>query len=598
MCGIVGIYNNKYKNNKIEDSIKFLNTLQDHRGPDDSNYYVDKDLNFAMGSTRLAIQDIKNGAQPMYSRDKRYVIVYNGEIFNSPDLRSKLLYKGVDFTSSNSDTEVLLNKLIHDGLSSLSEINGMFAFAFYDTHKKKLILCRDKVGIKPLYLFRKNSCIIFSSEIRTIFSSKEFSKDLNLNSIYNFTSLMYIPNEETIFQNVIKVDPGTYIEIDLEENKIKKTKWFDLEFNINYKESKKFWIEKTNHTVNQSIKNSTISDVPFATLLSSGIDSSIIANCLNKNNVELNTHTLGFESNTIYKNINEIEAASNYARQLNSNHTSMIYKENLFRDELKNMVISMGEPYGGGLPSWAIFKSISMKYKMALSGTGADEIFGNYGKWKRLLPFQLIGQNINKKIFNKYLFDYRYYATDKIKKTVIFNEKFSNITETSELLFNIYNSCNSNDVRNKSAFLDFKTQLPNEFLLMSDHFSMAHSLEVRPPFLDNSMIDLFLTMPPNYRTSFFDLKKILKTAFKNELNSEILNSTKKGFVLPIRNWIKSHFYKDLLSIFDPKKLKKQDIFNHNLLDEYIIPLIKNENSNITSVWGLFMFQLWYNEFKI
>jgi len=133
---------------------------------------------------------------------------------------------------------------------------------------------------------------------------------------------------------------------------------------------------------------------------------------------------------------------------------------------------------------------------------------------------------------------------------------------------------------------------------MSDHFSMAHSLEVRPPFLDNSMIDLFLTMPPNYRTSFFDLKKILKTAFKNELNSEILNSTKKGFVLPIRNWIKSHFYKDLLSIFDPKKLKKQDIFNHNLLDDYIIPLIKNENSNITAVWGLFMFQLWYDEFKI
>ena len=137
MCGIVGIYNNKYKNNNIEDSIKFLNTLQDHRGPDDSNYYVDKDLNFAMGSTRLAIQDIKNGAQPMYSRDKRYVIVYNGEIFNSPDLRSKLLYKGIDFTSSNSDTEVLLNKLIHDGLRSLSEINGMFAFAFYDTYKKK-----------------------------------------------------------------------------------------------------------------------------------------------------------------------------------------------------------------------------------------------------------------------------------------------------------------------------------------------------------------------------------------------------------------------------------------------------------------------------
>ena len=126
---------------------------------------------------------------------------------------------------------------------------------------------------------------------------------------------------------------------------------------------------RSNHTVNQSIKNSTISDVPFATLLSSGIDSSIIANCLNKNNVELNTHTLGFESNTIYKNINEIEAASNYARHLKSNHTSTIYKENLFRDELKNMVISMGEPYGGGLPSWAIFKSISMNYKMALSGT-------------------------------------------------------------------------------------------------------------------------------------------------------------------------------------------------------------------------------------
>ena len=175
----------------------------------------------------------------------------------------------------------------------------MFAFAFYDSYEKKLILSRDRVGIKPLYFYNKNNCFLFASEIRTIISHRNFSKELNLQSLFHYTSLMYIPNEETIYKNINKIDPGSFLIIDLKDNIQKKNYWFDLDFNIDNNKSREFWLEKTNDVVKKSIKNSTISDVPFATLLSSGVDSSIIVNCLKQiNNIELNTHTLGFEKNS------------------------------------------------------------------------------------------------------------------------------------------------------------------------------------------------------------------------------------------------------------------------------------------------------------
>jgi len=599
MCGIVGIFDRNLDKNEINKTINSLNTLQNHRGPDENNVYIDQDISFAMGSTRLAILDIKYGSQPLISSDGRYSLVYNGEIYNAPELRINLINKGIHFVTANSDTEVLFNKLIYEGIESISEVNGMFAFAFYDSYEKKLILSRDRVGIKPLYFYNKNNCFLFASEIRTIISHRNFSKELNLQSLFHYTSLMYIPNEETIYKNINKIDPGSFLIIDLKDNIQKKNYWFDLDFNIDNNKSREFWLEKTNDVVKKSIKNSTISDVPFATLLSSGVDSSIIVNCLKQiNNIELNTHTLGFDNNSEYESINELDTASTFAKELKSNHTSMIYNENIFREELLNMVLSMGEPYGGGLPSWAIFKSISSKFKMALSGTGADEIFGSYGKWKRLLPLQFVGKKTNKYWFNKNLFEHRYYLTDKIKKNKIFNNNFSNCFQTSDLMFDIFNSCNDVDVRNQSAYLDFKTQLPNEFLLMTDHFSMAHSLEIRPPYLDNAMINLFLTMPPKFRTSFFDLKKMLKDSFNKEINNNVFKLQKKGFVLPIKKWIKSNLLHEIKTMFEPQRLKKQDIFNTNLLEEYILPTINDDKKNITSVWGLYMFQLWYDNINL
>ena len=177
MCGIVGIFDKNLDKIEIKNTINSLNILQNHRGPDENNVYIDQDNGFAMGSTRLAILDIKYGSQPLISSDGRYSLVYNGEIYNAPELNN-LINKGIHFVTENSDTEVLFNKLIYEGIESISEVNGMFAFAFYDSYEKKLILSRDRVGIKPLYFYNKNNCFLFASQIRTIISHKVFQKNL------------------------------------------------------------------------------------------------------------------------------------------------------------------------------------------------------------------------------------------------------------------------------------------------------------------------------------------------------------------------------------------------------------------------------------
>ena len=597
MCGIVGIYRKNISSSDLKNKIKILNESQHHRGPDENGYFFDLENFFAMASKRLAIQDINFGKQPMISRDKRYSLIFNGEIINAPEIRSELIKKKIYFETINSDTEVLLQLLIHEGIESINKLNGMFAFAFYDSFYKNLILCRDRIGIKPLFIFNKNNTLLFSSELKSISESSFYSKEINYESLFHYSSTMFVPGNNSIYKNILKLEPGHIFFYNLKTNETKIQAWYKLKFKIDYSKSKNYWIDKTKYVVDRSIKNSVISDVPFSILLSSGIDSSIIATSLAKNKIKLCTYTLGFDSEEKnIKNINELDLARFLAKKIGSTHKEIIYKQNDFKKDLVSMVKSMGEPYGGGLPSWAVFKSIADNFKMALTGTGADEIFGNYGKWKKLIPFQLIGKKISKNIFRKYFFEQRYYMSDNLKKSKIFSHNFESELNTSDFLYSIFESSNDTDVRNKSSYLDLKTQLPNEFLIMTDHFSMAHSLEIRPPFLDNEIIDLYLEMPPNFRTSFFDLKKLLKNSFRDYLSDKIINAQKKGFILPVRDWMKNDLNKTVINLFDEKKLFRQGIFKKDLLNDYILPTLYDDNKNITPVWGLLMFQLWYDEF--
>ncbi len=603
MCGIAGIYSNKANINSNTYIGKMLDSIS-HRGPDDEGQFYDNKINLALGMRRLTIVDKFGGIQPMYSKDNRYVLIFNGEIVNANELRKNLVSKNISFQSSHSDTEVLLNLLIHEGIDSIYKLNGMFAFAFYDTKKKTIVLARDRSGIKNLYYYIDENIFIFSSEIKSFFNLNLIKFEINKQSVFDYLSLMYLPRSTTVFEKINKLDPGKYIIKNFENNTIKTNEYFNLFFKSEKKISINEWKERIITTFANSLERWSMSDCPYTCSLSGGLDSSSIVALLGKLNKKIDTFSLGF-SQIEENRYNELLNARLISNKFKTKHTEVILNPKQLVEDLDDIAFSMEEPYGGGVPSWLLFKNISQNYKVVFTGTGADEIFGSYGKWRRLKLYsylQLPSNNnfiFEKLFFNRSIDKRGYYFNDKIKRNFL-RQEYRYLKNTSHTLFDIYEECNSNDPIDKVTYLDFKTQLNNEFLNMTDKFSMAHSLEARPPFLDNEMINLMLMMPSNIRTSFRDIKYLLRYSLKEYLPNTIITGPKKGFEIPLEFWLRNDLKELILYYFSPKYLKEQNIFSENILEKLILPYLNDNKGygNKTMIWGLLMFQIWYNKFKL
>tara|TARA_A100001015_G_scaffold317447_1_gene434452 strand:+ start:1164 stop:2390 length:1227 start_codon:yes stop_codon:yes gene_type:complete len=402
MCGIVGLYNNKISKEELHKKISFANESQLHRGPDGSGIYLSDSLSFTMGMTRLAILDFKNGNQPFFSRDRKYCLTFNGEIINSKELRKELEAKKYQFKSDNSDTEVLLYLLIQEREKCLSKINGMFSFCFFDIENKKILISRDRFGIKPLYYFYKNNVLGFASELKTLKVLFDEPIDINKESLSDFLSLMYIPSPKTIYKNIYKLCPGELIKFDLINSQFIKIKWSEHKFQPDKKLDEKSSQEGLKFYVDEAIKKWTLSDVPVSNSLSGGLDSSIISSVLGKNKFKLHNFTLGFSSKEDTK-FDEIDLAKLVSKKFDQKHTLIqLNHENLLND-LDRILEDIHEPYGGGLPSWFVYKSVSKKYKVCFNGTGIDEFFGSYGKWNKLDGIFI--KKVSYERFKKYFFD-------------------------------------------------------------------------------------------------------------------------------------------------------------------------------------------------
>ena len=593
MCGIVGLLNLKDTRENVNKKILNMMHLIKHRGPNDSGLYGDSIYPFSMGMTRLSIMDLDYGSQPVVSDDKRYQFIFNGEIVNANDLKKYLIQKyKISFKSKTSDTEVAFNLLITEGINSINKLNGMFALCLYDSEKKIIYVARDRSGIKPLYYVIKNNFFSFSSEIKPLIFNQEISKNINFQSLYHYTSLMYVPGSNTIFDDIKKIEPGTILKYQIEDYHFEFRKFHKINFGTREKREQNDLNEEINLIFNNAINRWSQSDVPISCSLSGGIDSTSIAHCMDKNGINFTNYTLGF-SNPEHKLIDESDIAIITSQKLNKQFEKISYdNESLLRD-INDCVNFLEQPYAGGLPSWPLYKRIKEKNKVVMVGTGGDELFGNYGKWKRLF---LISKflPINISIFKKFYFDLFYYCKDEDKEK-LFNFNLNKFQLTSDYLFNIYSNSEFKNPIDQIANLDFKTQLTDEFLFMTDKFSMAHSVEARPVYLDNELIEYLSNTHYSQRTNIFDIKKLQKNALKKYIPLEIMNRNKQGFILPIDKWIKENHLEYLLSFFDKKKLKRQGIFNENLIESLIKPNI-NTNFRYEKIWGLFMFQIWYSNF--
>ena len=381
MCGIAGAFN------FIDNSVmkKMLSEIH-HRGPDDTGF-CDID-NCMLGIKRLSILDIELGVQPMMSDDRSIILVFNGEIFNYLELKKELQNKGIKFNTRNSDTEVILRLYEFYGKDFFSKLNGMFAIAIYDKNKKQLIIARDRVGIKNIFYSRFNNTLVFGSEIKAILKSNLVKKEPNINGIYNYFSLKNITAPETAFQNIYQVLPGEVIEIC--SSGIKHSKYWSLKNIITQKYDLQELSEIILSTLKRSIKRQLRSDVDVGFFLSGGIDSSAVtylSSLYTKKKIK--TFTLVYEDKFL-KKAEDRKFAQKFSKLVQSEHYEFLITEKNLLDKLNTALYSFDQPFGGVISMYYLAKQISKHVKVALSGDGADELFGSYVFPRIVKPIELL----------------------------------------------------------------------------------------------------------------------------------------------------------------------------------------------------------------
>lgn len=601
MCGIVGCVGLN-----TPEQLERMNQLQLHRGPDEGGVYWDDKAKVGLAMRRLGIVDLATGSQPMYNEDRSIVIVFNGEIFNAPELRKKLLQHGHKFASKNSDTEVLVHLYEEKGKDMLQELNGMFAFLIWDSKKAIVLGARDYAGMKPLYYAKQGKNILFASELKCIVGSGDFKGKLDMQSVSDFLSLQFIPAPRTIYENVKKLGAGEAFLYDVNEEKFDLFQYWSVKecFHNNVKKSEVKHIIR--NELEQAVLRWKMSDVPTACLLSGGIDSAALVGLLSKQgNDTLNTFTLGFENED---SIDERSLASVVAKKYETNHTEVVISADDLLSEVKSMVDALDEPYAGGIPSWYMYKIIGEKYKVAFTGVGGDELFGNYGKWIRyeniVARFQCYskelkrGAGVTELLKHPYGSIYHKYMPEKLKQQIFLSDgsqKFFAVNERYEILLKDKEIESWKDI---VPYIDFRMQLPDEFLFMTDRFSMAHSVEARTPFLDKKFIQTVLSIEPNARTNSKLLKETFIESVKDILPQQIIDAPKKGFVIPYQRWLQNNM-KELVSYyFSEEFLIKQGIFKGNMREILLDPFMKGKSQYTPFIWNIFMFQLWYDMNKV
>ena len=601
MCGVFASLTTKPMSKK---TLNEIHQYQAHRGPDGFGEHfiqVNAETHVSLLHQRLAIIDKAGGSQPYVSICGDYIISFNGEIFNYLDLRKNLEDHGINFKTKGSDTEVLLYMYIVHGTQMFKYLRGMWAFVIYDNRRRVIFCARDNYGIKPLYYTVKKNEIFISSELKTL-KKIGLADDLDKQSIVNYLAFQCVPNPNTIYENIYKVRPGTCLEIDVSGKSIKTSRYWKLEFG-NQKFTQDEFYERLDEKIKDAVKTWCVSDVEVCNTLSGGLDSSLIAVLMKcgLGNSSLKTFTLGFKES--FRDLDETETATSLASEFGFNHHNIMLSEECFIRNLNNMVYHLDEPYGGGLPSWFVFKEISKHAKVTLTGIGGDELFGNYNK-SRVYRLSILKQ------LNRLRVNAGSHTKDavrnfiKLKSGFLFPKYFKGhaiqhlvSTEGTKLpeqfIEELFLESQSANFENKTAYTDFNLQLTDEFLHMADRFSMAHSVEARTPFLDQNLVNFVYSTDLEMRFSFKDPKFALRQVADNYLPTWFLSNKKQGFVLPETHWIRTILREEIEWLLGTQYLKDQGIFSPQVYSDYVLPHMKETRDYTWQIWTIYMFQKWF-----
>lgn len=653
MCGFAGYIEEKpsFSREKALFQLSKMSTKIISRGPDSYGHWIDEEKSIALTHRRLAILDLTEaGHQPFISKSKRYVISYNGEIYNHLDLRRELK---TNSWNGNSDTETLLACIEEFGLDlALQKLNGMFSFALWDKKKEELSLVRDRIGEKPLYYGWQKNCFLFGSDIAALKENENFEANIDEDSLFSYIRLSYIPSPFSIYKNIYKLKPGTILTLSKKSNRFisgfipNSRKYWTLENTIKEGISEPFEGNE-NEAVNEldkylktTVKQQMISDVPLGVFLSGGVDSSVITALMqSQSSLPINTFTIGFE-NEIY---NEAKEAKEIANYFGTNHEELYVSSKEAIDVIPDLQDIYSEPFADSsqIPTFLVSKLAKQSVSVSLSGDGGDELFGGYNRHtfvEKYWPFiDRCPKYLRKKvidIIHLSLQDEKSVIISKILSFLAFKtrvnfpkdkmRKISDIlmeNSLDDLYFKLTSVCNNpneillNNKKNLKIkndnidelqfpshghnimFRDTLSYLPDDILVKLDRAAMAVSLETRAPFLDHRIIQFAWSLNPKLKIRNGEGKWILKRILQKYLPIELIEKPKMGFGVPIDFWLRGELKNWANDLLDESRLRSQGYFNSAKVKEMFTEHISGKKNWHHQLWTILMFQSWLDKNK-
>jgi asparagine synthase (glutamine-hydrolysing) len=581
MCGIVGT---NFRSDNFNKSIKLLK----HRGPDNQGYYEFENNQF--GHTRLSIIDLDEEAnQPMVFDD--LIITFNGEIYNYQELIEKENLNCI----TKSDTEVLIRLYQKYEKQFLNKLNGMFSFCIFDKKKNSFFCARDRFGKKPFYYYFKENKFIYASELKSILNILDIKPDMNLTAFYEYLSFMAPINDNTFYKDIKKLEAGTFIYLD--KNDFKIDRYYDLNNIKTTQFDEKEILDNIEKLLISSVKSRLVSDVEVATLLSGGVDSSLTSALYSKySNKQINTFCIGYDEHTHYS---ELPYAQIVSKHINSNHHELVIGKSNFIEAIDKMLEHTDEPFGdsASIPTYLLSEYINKQgIKVALSGEGSDESFLGYDNYFKMLEFYKSNTKpLDFTLTKEWEYNKRAYLNQPIYQTC--GETFTE--KQKEILFSNYKEKNylANYKTNNYSpekwltYIDFKIWISEVLMTKIDRMSMAHSLELRAPFLDYNLVEYMLSVDENLKRGNTN-KYLLKQVAEKYLPLEIVHRQKKGFSSPFIEWTIDYYKDQCLNII----LEVND--NLHLFNKDFILFLYNqakEKKFKQHFWNIFIFSKWFKK---
>jgi len=616
MCGIVGIAN--FSNGPIPSS-DLLRAMCDtlvHRGPDDIGFTIRDGV--GIGARRLAVIDVEGGHQPIANENDTVVTVCNGEIYNHKELRRDLEARGHRFRT-NCDTEVLVHAYEAFGTEFLERLNGMFAIALLDTRRRKLLLARDQIGVKPFYYAHVPPYFVWGSEIKALLASGLVPRDLDVDALAQFMAWEYVPGKATLFRSIRKLEPGHLIELDLDHPICAPRAYWDVPTNEDSSDTPfGTWVEQLDETLQRCVRRQMISDVPLGAFLSGGVDSSLIVSAMGATSA----FSIGFDD----PSYNELSWSAQVADHLGVQHFSQIV-EPAAGDAFWRLMRYLEDPIGDFsiFPTHMVSALARQQVTVALSGDGADELFAGYdsyladrwaGSYQRLPQMMRRGLiepavgalrprptkkglvNMSKRFIEGAREGpelsharWRLFASDW--KSLFTPETQSAIeTPVEAHIVQLFDQAGNRQPLNRSLYVDLKSYLSDNILLKVDRMSMANSLEARVPFLDREMVEFAFRVPQRFKLHGGRTKVLLKALAHSRLPRACVERPKQGFSVPIKNWLLTGMQPLVNEFLDARSIRQDGIFDPANVERLKTEHFAGTANHSHVLWGIIVFQAW------